>query len=220
MDLRLIVSNFFFFIDNKFFSPLSIDKFSPDNSITKIFFKMPFMINFSTENLKINLRRETMQQTSRNRLEKLLQFSHYYQYEMEFMQKISYWPWLDWSIKYNNLQKDLVFIQIVCINVFFLIDMDVKSDNESYLSPPIYLIYSIFVIFHLILSFTTVIVEILERYPLLSMFKGKVLEKHIPTGPLELTWMFLRDNDTLYYTVYFIVTCLAFISPIFYSVLL
>jgi hypothetical protein len=40
------------------------------------------MYNFITENLKINLMRETMQIDSINRLEMFMQFSDYYQEEL------------------------------------------------------------------------------------------------------------------------------------------
>lgn len=60
----------------------------------------------------------------------------------------------------------------------------------------------------------------IERYPLLAYYKGMVIEKKIPTGILANTWMFLRDTETMYYVLYFIITCAAFISPLFYSLLL
>ena len=60
----------------------------------------------------------------------------------------------------------------------------------------------------------------IERYPLLAYYKGMVIEKKKPTGVFEISFMFLRDAETMYYVVYLIITSAANISPLFYSLLL
>ncbi len=115
-----------------------------------------------------------------------------------------------------------MFILIVFINAFFIIDTNEDADygNSVHLQPFFYEVYAVFYIVHLVLSFTVIAIEMIERYPLLAYYKGMVIEKHRPEGLLEVTWMFCRDSETMYYVVYCIVTCLGFISSVFYSLLL
>lgn len=49
-----------------------------------MFFRIPFLSNYISDNIKHNLERETLSLPNKSRLEMLIKFSDYFQHEMRY----------------------------------------------------------------------------------------------------------------------------------------
>ena len=143
-----------------------------------MFFRIPFLSNYYNNTIMSNLEKETLQMTNKNRLEMFIKFSDYFEHEMRYGQRISLNPIIQLSVTYSILQKNVVFILIYIINLFFIFDMRLDANGKHL--EKWYSIYEVIHYMHFVLSYTCVVVEMIERYPFLAYFKGMILEKKKP----------------------------------------
>jgi len=76
--------------------------------LSRLFFRIPFLSNYLTENIKENIMAEAKAISSKKRLELLIKFSDYFEAEMIYVQNISKHRSFKWSLSKLDLIKDIV----------------------------------------------------------------------------------------------------------------
>lgn len=193
-----------------------------ENQLTQVYFRIPSLSNYINEKITLKLEKEALHLSGKSRLELLIQFCDYIKYEMIYQQKISYSPTLSFFVKYSPYEQDIVFFLVMLINVIFLINMKFESGVYKHMSSFFNTLYTILYVLHLIMSFILCVLVMIERYPLLAYYKSmkKRNTNEKIKGFLKKSVLLLSDYECIYQIIYFFISCLALVTPLFYAILL